>query len=82
MQANAASLALAAPAHNLTRAAGALASAFHARVTTATIRDRLINVSARLARSARRLTLHLPERRPWSEDLTQLFSTVHGPPAL
>ncbi len=75
-------LALAAPAHNLTRAAGTLASAFHARATTATIRDRLINVSARLARSARRLTLQLPERRPWSEDLAQLFSTVHGPPAL
>ena len=61
-QANAAWLALAALAHNLTRAAGALASAFQARATTATIRDRLINVPARLARSARRLTLHLPER--------------------
>ncbi|MEV6421952.1 DUF397 domain-containing protein [Streptomyces sp. NPDC051662] len=52
-QANAALLALAALAHNLTRATGALASAFHARATTATIRDRLINVPARLARSAR-----------------------------
>ncbi|AQW49503.1 transposase [Streptomyces violaceusniger] len=41
-QANAAWLALAA----LTRAAGALASAFHTRATTATIRDRLINVPA------------------------------------
>lgn len=81
-QANAAWLALAALAHNLTRAAGALAFAFHARATTATIRDRLINVPARLARSARRLTLHLPERRPWSEDFTQLFSTVHAPPTL
>jgi hypothetical protein len=81
-QANAAWLALAALAHNLTRAAGALASAFHARATTATIRDRLINVPARLARSARRRTLHLPERWPWSEDFTQLFSTVHAPPAL
>ncbi|WP_060954454.1 IS1380 family transposase [Streptomyces hygroscopicus] len=81
-QANAAWLALAALAHNLTRAAGTLASAFHARATTATIRDRLINVPARLARSARRLTLHLPERWPWSEDFTQLFSTVHAPPAL
>lgn len=67
-QANAAWLALAALAHNLTRAAGALASAFHARATTAIIRDRLINVPARLARSARCLTLHLPERWPWSED--------------
>ncbi|MFF2852370.1 hypothetical protein ACFVT5_39585 [Streptomyces sp. NPDC058001] len=69
-------------AHNLTRAAGALAGTFHARATTATIRDHLINVPARLARSARRLTLHLPERRPWSTDFTPLFSTVHAPPAL
>ncbi|MET8534466.1 transposase, partial [Streptomyces sp. NPDC005065] len=84
-QANAAWLALAALAalaHNLTRAAGALAGTFHARATTATIRDHLINVPARLARSARRLTLHLPERWPWSTDFTQLFSIVHAPPAL
>ena len=81
-QANAAWLALAALAHNLARAAGALASAFHARATTATIRDHLINVPACLARSARRLTLHLPERWPWRRDFTQLFSTVHAPPVL
>ncbi|MGW7674738.1 IS1380 family transposase, partial [Streptomyces sp. NPDC054775] len=80
-QANAAWPAPAALAHNLTRAAGALAGTFHARATTATIRDHLISVPARLARSARRLTLHLPERWPWSEDFTQLFSTVHAPPA-
>lgn len=46
-------------AFNLTRAACALASLFHAKATTATIRDQLISVPARLARSARRL--HLPE---------------------
>ncbi|RZB14158.1 IS1380 family transposase [Streptomyces sp. F001] len=79
-QANAAWLTLAALAHNLTRAADALASAFHARATTATIRDHLINVPARLARSARRLTLHLPERWPWSEDFSQLFRAAHAPP--
>ncbi|MER5753617.1 transposase [Streptomyces sp. NPDC002088] len=79
--ANAAWLALAVLAHNLSRAAGALAGTFHARATTATIRDHLINVPARLARSARRLTLHLPEPWPWSTDFTQLFSTVHGLPA-
>lgn len=79
-QANAAWLALAALAHHLTRAAGALASAFHAKATTATIRDHLINVPARLARSARRLTLHLPEHWPWADDFTQLFDLVHAPP--
>jgi hypothetical protein len=41
---------VAAIASNLTRAAGVLASAFHARATTATIRTRLSNVPARLAR--------------------------------
>ncbi|MVO87818.1 hypothetical protein GPA10_24420 [Streptomyces sp. p1417] len=46
-QANAAWLALATLAHNLTRAADAPASVLHARATTATIRDRLISVPAR-----------------------------------
>ena len=49
--ANAAWAVLWAIAHNLTRAAGALAGAFHARASTATIRAHLINVPARLARS-------------------------------
>ncbi|WP_419995029.1 hypothetical protein [Streptomyces boninensis] len=57
-----------------------LASAFHATATTATIRDHLIKVPARLARSARRLTLQLPERWPWTDDFTQLFDLVHAPP--
>ena len=47
-------------ARNLTRAAGALASRFHAKATTATIRDHLIEVPARLSTSARRRTWHLP----------------------
>ena len=60
--ANAAWLVLAAISFNLTRAAGTLASRFHARATTATIRTHLNAVSARIARSARRLHLHL--KRP------------------
>jgi hypothetical protein len=47
--ANAAWLACAAIAHNLTRAAGALASAFHAKARTGTIRRTLIAVPARIA---------------------------------
>ncbi|MGH4023434.1 MAG: IS1380 family transposase [Pseudonocardiaceae bacterium] len=62
--ANAAWAVLWAIAHNLTRAAGALAGTFHARATTATIRAHLINVPARLARGARRVTLHLPQHWP------------------
>ena len=64
MNANAAWLVLAAISFNLTRAAGTLASRFHARATTATIRTHLIDVPVRIARSARRLRLHLPERWP------------------
>ena len=65
--ANSAWLVCAAIAFNLTRAAGALASIFHARATTATVRAHLITVPGRLARSARRLTLHLPQRWPWDK---------------
>jgi hypothetical protein len=75
--ANAAWAVLWAIAHNLTRAAGALASAFHARATTATIRAHLINIPARLARSARRLTLHLPEQWPWEPAWTTLHAAIH-----
>ena len=52
--ANSAWLVFAAIAFNLTRAGGTIASVFHAKATTATIRRQLIAVPARLARSARR----------------------------
>ncbi|PYC88423.1 IS1380 family transposase [Streptomyces tateyamensis] len=80
-QANNAWLTLWAIAFNLLRAAGALAGAFHARATTATLRAHLVNVPARLARSARRLTLHLPDRWPWQQPFTALFDAAHAPPA-
>lgn len=79
--ANAAWAVLWAIAHNLTRAAGALASTLHARATTATIRAHLINVPARLARGARRLTLHLPEGWPWQAAWSGLHAAVHRPAA-
>jgi hypothetical protein len=46
----------------------------------ATIRTHLINVPARLARSARRLTLHLPDLWPWQSAWQTLHATVHRPP--
>jgi hypothetical protein len=67
-------------AHNLTRAAGALAGSFHARAHTPTIRTHLINVPARLARSARRLTLHLPTPWPWQPAWQTLHAAIHPPP--
>ncbi|MBW8706989.1 hypothetical protein MBT84_45895 [Streptomyces sp. MBT84] len=66
--------------YNLLRAAGSLASAFHAKATTATLRAHLIQVPACIARSARRVTLHLPYNWPWQYAWTHLFDTVHGPP--
>jgi hypothetical protein len=80
--ANGAWLVLAAIAFNLTRAAGALASTFHARATTATIRAQLITIPARPTRSARRVTLRLPSNWPWQHAWLQFFTTATGPPAL
>ena len=78
--ANAAWLVLAAIAFNLTRAAATLASPTHARASGATIRRQLISVPARVARSARRLRLHLPTAWPWAADWTDLFTATHPPP--
>ena len=80
--ANAAWLAIAAIAHNLTRAAGALAGRRHARARAATIRRDLIAVAARTARHGRdRLTLHLPEGWHREHDWLNLFEAACGPPA-
>jgi DDE family transposase len=87
--ANAAWLSLAAMAHNLTRAAGCLADSAadgtigrtHGKARAATIRRKLINVPARIARHARRLILHLPAQWPWRHDWQRLFTDTHSPPA-
>jgi hypothetical protein len=78
--ANAAWAVLWAIAHNLTHAAGCLAGSFHARATTATIRAHLISVPARLARSARRIIVHLPESWPWRPAWQALHAAVYRPP--
>lgn len=78
--ANAAWLVLAVIAFNLTRAAGAVAAPDLARATTATLRRRLITVPARVATSARRITLHLPKAWPWQTAWTALFTRVSDPP--
>lgn len=79
--ANAAWLVLAVMAFNLTRAAATLAGADLAKATTGTIRRKLINIAARIASSARRITLHLPKHWPWQHHWTALFNHVCGPPA-
>ncbi|WP_425442602.1 hypothetical protein [Streptomyces colonosanans] len=65
---------MAATAYNLTRAAVHLASVFHARARTGTIRCHLINIPARIATGARRLTLHLPQHWRWADDFTDLWT--------
>jgi len=78
--ANAAWLVLAVMAFNLTRAVATLAGPALAKATTATIRRKLITIPARIASSARRLTLHLPTHWPWEHDWSQLFTHTFGPP--
>jgi hypothetical protein len=80
--ANVAWLACAAIAHNLTRAAGALASLFHAKARTGTLRRHLINISARITRRARRITLRLPINWAHRDAFTGLFTAAHAPPSL
>jgi hypothetical protein len=78
--ANAAWLACAAIAHNLTRAAGHLAGPRYAAARSATIRTRIINVAARLAHHARAIHLHLPDHWPWQTAWNNLFAAVHATP--
>jgi hypothetical protein len=77
--ANAAWLVCAVMAFNLTRAAATISAGDLTRAATATIRRQLISVPARIASSARRHTLHLPEKWPWQTAWTALFTHGHKP---
>jgi hypothetical protein len=77
--ANAAWLSCAAMAFNLARAATTAAGQGAAR--WASLRNRIINVPARLATSARRLTLHLPRDWPWAQAWAALNDAANAPPA-
>ncbi|MFY9867520.1 MAG: IS1380 family transposase [Trebonia sp.] len=80
--ANAAWLSIAAMAHNLLRAAGALASLPFAKARGATIRRDLIAVAARTARHGRgHLTFHLPEGWHREQEWLNLWDATCGPPA-
>jgi hypothetical protein len=78
--ANAAWLVLAVIAFNLTRAAASLTEPDLVKATTATVRRKLITVPARVATSARQITLHLPQAWPWEAAWTALFDRVSDPP--
>ncbi|WP_072803129.1 IS1380 family transposase [Rhodococcoides yunnanense] len=77
--ANAAWLVCAVMAFNLARAAATLTGDRSLmKATTGTIRRTLISVPARIASSARRLTLHLPQRWPWETSWKALFDSTFG----
>jgi hypothetical protein len=80
--ANAAWLSIAAMAHNLLRAAGALASRPFAKARAATIRRDLIAVAGRTARHGRgHITLHLPGAWHREQEWLNLLGAACGPPA-
>ncbi|UNN04526.1 IS1380 family transposase [Rhodococcus opacus] len=75
--ANAAWLVCAVMAFNLTRAAATLTGDPKlTKATTGTIRRTLVSVPARIASSARRLTLHLPTHWPWETAWNTLFENM------
>ena len=77
--ANAAWLAVQAMAHNLARWAARIGLG-EQLVTTKTLRRRFFSISGRLTRSARRLTLHLPERWPWEEKFSRALARLRAIP--
>ena len=50
-------------------------------VTTKTLRRRFFSLARRLIRSARRLTLHLPERWPWAEKVSRALARRQAIPS-
>lgn len=78
--ANAAWAICAAITHNLLRAAGTLASRFHATARGATLRRHLITVPARLACPQGYPVLRLPTHWPWQDACHSLHLTLTGPP--
>ncbi|MEV2226321.1 IS1380 family transposase [Nocardia vinacea] len=65
-------------AHNLLRAAGTLAGGNHRRARAATLRRKIVNIPARLARPQRRPILHLPTHWPWVEPWLMLWHNTIG----
>ena len=49
-------------------------------VTTKTLRRRFFSIAGRLTRSARRLTLHLPQRWPWENQFSRALGRLRALP--
>jgi len=78
--ANAAWLALTVMAHNLGRAVGRLGGPDLDTATIATLRRKVFTTPGRLASSARRLTLKLPESWPWAPAITAAMDRIQAIP--
>jgi hypothetical protein len=76
--ANSAWVLCAAIAHNLLRAAGVLAGERNSRARGSTLRRRIVNIPARLARPQHRPILHLPTHWPWSTAWLALWHSTIG----
>ena len=77
--ANAAWLAVQVIAHNLARWTARIGLG-QPVVTTKTLRRRFFSIAGRLTRSARRLTLHLPQRWPWENQLSRALARFRALP--
>ena len=77
--ANAAWLAVQVMAHNLARWTARLGLR-EQLVTTKTLRRRFFSLAGRLTRSARRLTLHLPQRWPWEAQFSRALARLRALP--
>ena len=77
--ANGAWLAVQVLAHNLARWTARLGLGAQI-VTTKTLRRRFFSIAGRLTRSARRLTLHLPQRWPWENQFSRALARLRALP--
>ena len=77
--ANAAWLSVQVMAHNLARWTARIGLGEQV-VTTKTLRRRFFSLAGRLTRSARRLTLHLPQRGPWENQFSRALARLRAIP--
>ena len=77
--ANAAWLAVQVMAHNLARWTGRIGLG-EPVATTKTLRRRFFSLAGRLTRSARRLTLHLPQGWPWENQFNGALARLRTLP--
>ena len=77
--ANGAWLAVQVMAHNLARWTTRIGLG-EQLVTTKTLRRRFFSLAGRLTRSARRLTLHLPQRWPWENQFSRALARLRALP--